>query len=142
MEGVRGLFSAVVGPLHTCTGPSAQTPLDLPADLAANRAPHRSQETTGQKNRAAVAQGNQLTGPPGQATVAEGPFSRERDARDKWRWIKRIRSDYKPRTVNLNGPDGKPTSFSKQADTFAKHLAEVQWARTQDPPTGSQTTVL
>ena len=44
------------------------------------------------------------------------------DARDKWRWIKRIRSDYKPRTVTLSGPDGKPTSFRKQADTFAKHL--------------------
>ena len=36
------------------------------------------------------------------------------DARDKRRWIKRIRSDYKPHTVTLNGPDGKPTSFSKQ----------------------------
>ena len=58
------------------------------------------------------------------------------DAGDRWRWIKRMGSDYKPRTVTLNGPDGKSTSFSKLADTFAKHLAEVQWALPSGEYTG------
>ena len=56
-------------------------------------------------------------------TYVEAQSEDTTDARDKWRWIKRIRSDYKPRAVTLTGPDGKPTvSCSKQADTFAKHI--------------------
>ena len=37
------------------------------------------------------------------------------DPRQKWRWIKRARSDYKPRPVSIRDSQGKPTSQTPQA---------------------------
>ena len=59
------------------------------------------------------------------------------DARMKWKWIKRVRSEYKQRPVSLKNHKGKPTSCSKQAQTFAEHLSHQQWAPPQHHYTGS-----
>ena len=56
------------------------------------------------------------------------------DARQKWKWIKRIRSDYRPRPVH--NTQGKPVSQTKQAQTFAQHLADKQWAHPVQGYTG------
>ena len=60
------------------------------------------------------------------------------DARVKWKWIKRIRSDYKQRPVSIHNAKGKPVSQSKQAATFAEHLANSQWAPPSRPYTGNR----
>ena len=57
---------------------------------------------------------------------------RTMDARQKWKWIKRNRSDYRPRPV-------KPVSQTKQAQTFAQHLADKQWAQPVQGYTGPRT---
>ena len=46
------------------------------------------------------------------------------DARQKWKWIKMIRSDRKPRPLSILGRDGKPTS---------RHLAHNQWGSWPNP---------
>ena len=51
------------------------------------------------------------------------------DARQKWKWIKRIRSDYRRRPASIHNAQGKPVSQTKQAQTFAQHLADKQWAQ-------------
>ena len=58
------------------------------------------------------------------------------DARQKWKWIKRIRSDYRPRPVSIHNTQGKPVSQTKQAQTFAQHLADKQWAHPVQGYTG------
>ena len=55
------------------------------------------------------------------------------DAQQKWKWIKTIRSDRKPRPLSILGRDGKPTSRSKQAHAFAEHLAHSQWGPWPSP---------
>ena len=50
------------------------------------------------------------------------------DPRQKWKWIKRVRSDYKPRPVSIRDSQGKPTSLSQQAQTFAEYLRDSHWA--------------
>ena len=44
------------------------------------------------------------------------------DPRQKWKWIKRVRSHYKPRPVSMRDSQGKPTSLSQRAQTFAEYL--------------------
>ena len=61
------------------------------------------------------------------------------DARQKWKWIKRIRSDYRPRPVSIHNTQGKPVSQTKQAQTFAQHLADKQWAQPVQGYTGPRT---
>ena len=56
------------------------------------------------------------------------------DPRQKWKWIKRVRSDYKPRPVSIRDSQGKPTSLSQQAQTFAEYLRD--WAAPPTPYTG------
>ncbi|CAE7260206.1 Pol [Symbiodinium natans] len=58
------------------------------------------------------------------------------DPRDKWRWIKRVRSDYKPRTVSIKNAKGHMTSQSQQAQTFADYLRDEHWAPPQQDYTG------
>ena len=59
------------------------------------------------------------------------------DARMKWKWIKRMRSG----RFFVENHEGKPTSYSKQAQTFAEHLSHQQWAP-QHHYTGSQEPIL
>ena len=42
------------------------------------------------------------------------------DARQKWKWIKRIRCDYRPWPVSIHNTQAKPVSQTKQAQTFAQ----------------------
>ena len=58
------------------------------------------------------------------------------DPRQKWKWIKRIRSDYKPRPVSIRDSQGKPTSQSQQAQVFAEYLRDSHWAAPPTPYTG------
>ena len=58
------------------------------------------------------------------------------DPRQKWKWIKRVRSDYKPRPVSIRDSQGKPTSPSQQAQTFAEYLRDSHWAAPPTPYTG------
>ena len=58
------------------------------------------------------------------------------DPRQKWKWIKRVRSDYKPRPVSIRDSQGKPTSLSQQAQTFAEYLRDSHWAAPPTPYTG------
>ena len=53
----------------------------------------------------------------GQSKVAQRQTGRKRavDARQKWKWIKRIRSDYRPQPVSIQNTQGKPlTKQSKR----------------------------
>ena len=54
------------------------------------------------------------------------------DPRQKWKWIKRVRSDYKPRPVSIRDSQGKPS----QAQTFAEYLRDSHWATPPTPYTG------
>ena len=58
------------------------------------------------------------------------------DPRQKWKWIKRVRSDYKPRPVSIRDSQHKPTSLSQQAQTFADYLRDSHWAAPPPPDTG------
>ena len=58
------------------------------------------------------------------------------DPRQKWRWIKRVRSDYKPRPVSIRDSQGKPTSQTQQAQTFAEYLRDSHWAAPPAPYSG------
>ncbi|CAE7610120.1 Pol, partial [Symbiodinium sp. CCMP2456] len=58
------------------------------------------------------------------------------DPRQKWRWIKRVRSDYKPRPVPIRDSQGKPTSQTQQAQTFAEYLRDSHWATPPAPYSG------
>ena len=58
------------------------------------------------------------------------------DPRQKWKWIKRIRSDYNPRPVSIRDSQGKPTSQSQQAQVFAEYLRDSHWAAPPTPYTG------
>ena len=58
------------------------------------------------------------------------------DPRQKWKWIKRIRSDHKPRPVSIRDSQGKPTSQSQQAQVFAEYLRDSHWAAPPTPYTG------
>ena len=65
----------------------------------------------------------------------------------KWKWIKRIRSEYKQRPVSLKDcwrkpTSRKPTSRSKQGQTFAEHLSHQQWAAPQHQYMGSHEPIL
>ena len=55
-------------------------------------------------------------------------------ATPKHPWI--IRSDYRPRPVSIHNTQGKPVSQIKQAQTFAQHLADKQWAHPEQGYTG------
>ena len=71
--------------------------------------------------------------------MAERPLGRKRatlDPRQKWKWIKRVRSDYEPRPVSIRDSQGKPTSLSQQAQTFAEYLRDSHWAAPPTPYTG------
>ena len=58
------------------------------------------------------------------------------DPRQKWKWGKRVRSDYKPRPVSIRDSQGKPTSLSQQAQSFAEYLRDSHWAAPPTPYTG------
>ena len=47
-----------------------------------------------------------------------------------------MRSDYKPRPVSIRDSQGKPTSLSQQAQTFAEYLRDSHWAAPPTPYTG------
>ena len=47
-----------------------------------------------------------------------------------------MRSDYKPRPVSIRDSQGKPTSLSQQAQTFAEYLRDSHWAAPPPPYTG------
>ena len=64
------------------------------------------------------------------------------NARMKSKWIERIRSEYKQRPASLKNHEGKPTSCSKLAQTFAEHLSHQQWAPPQHYYTGSDEPIL
>ena len=60
------------------------------------------------------------------------------DPRQKWKWIKRVRSDYKPRPVSIRDSQGKPTSLSQQAQTFAEYLRAPHHTPAQRAPSTQQ----
>ena len=58
------------------------------------------------------------------------------DPRQKWHWIKRVPSDYKPRPVSIRESQGRPTSQTQQAQTFAEYLRDSHWAAPAAPYSG------